>query len=108
MTPFAQLPNEPAEKLDQFKLLAAQEKIPGAATINQDITVSVAELTPGKQLSYPLGSKRHAWLHVIDGEVTVNGKPLRTGDAVAADQEEKLDVVAKGKTNSEILLFDLA
>jgi redox-sensitive bicupin YhaK (pirin superfamily) len=105
---YEQLKFEPAEKLDQFKLLAAQEKIPGAATINQDVTVSVAELTPGKQLSYPLGSKRHAWLHVIDGDVTVNGKTLHTGDAVAADHEEKLDVMAQGKTNSEILLFDLA
>jgi redox-sensitive bicupin YhaK (pirin superfamily) len=65
-------------------------------------------LTPGKKLSYPLGGKRHAWLHVIDGNVTVNGKPLQTGDAVAADQEEeKLDVVAQGTGNSEILLFDL-
>jgi len=105
---YEQLKFEPTEKLDQFKLLAAQEKIPGAATINQDVTVSVAELTPGKQLSYPLGSKRHAWLHVIEGDVTVNGKTLHTGDAVAADQEEKLDVVAQGNANSEILLFDLA
>jgi hypothetical protein len=59
-------------------------------------------------LTYPLGSKRHAWLHVINGEVTVNGKTLNTGDAVAAEQEEKLEVVANGETNSEILLFDLA
>ena len=105
---YEQLKFEPAEKLDQFKLLAAQEKAPGAATINQDVTVSVAELTPGKELSYPLGSNRHAWLHVIDGDVTVNGKELHTGDAVAADQEEKLDVIAHGTANSEVLLFDLA
>jgi quercetin 2,3-dioxygenase len=68
----------------------------------------VAELTPGKQLTYPLGSKRHAWLHVIDGDVTVNGKSLHAGDAVAADNEETLNVVAQGVGNSEILLFDLA
>jgi quercetin 2,3-dioxygenase len=105
---YEQLKFEPTEKLDRFKLLAAQEKIPGAATINQDVTVSVAELTPGNKLTYPLGSKRHAWLHVIDGDVTVNGKPLHSGDAVAADQEEKLDVIAQGTANSEILLFDLA
>jgi hypothetical protein len=104
---YEQLKFEPEEKLDRFKLLAAQEKIPGAATINQDVTVSVAELTPGKQLSYPLGSKRHAWLHVIDGDVTVNGTTLHTGDAVAAEQEEKLDVVGQGRANSEVLLFDL-
>jgi redox-sensitive bicupin YhaK (pirin superfamily) len=47
-------------------------------------------------------------LHVIGGNVTVNGKLLQTGDAVAVDKEEKLDVVAQGSANSEILLFDLA
>ncbi len=65
-------------------------------------------MTPGKALTYPLGNDRHAWLHVIDGDVTVNGKALRTGDAVAADQEAKLEIVAQGSGNSEILLFDLA
>jgi len=105
---YEQLKFEPAEKLDRFKLLASPEKVAGAATINQDANISVAELTPGKQLTYPLGSKRHAWLHVINGDVTVNGKSLHTGDAVAADQEQALDVVAQGKANSEILLFDLA
>jgi quercetin 2,3-dioxygenase len=105
---YEQLKFDASEKLDKFKVLASQEKVAGAATINQDAKVSVAELTPGKELTYPLGAKRHAWLHVVDGDVTVNGKELHTGDAVAADQEEKLEVVAKGKGNSEILLFDLA
>ncbi len=95
---YEQLKFDAAEKLDRFKLLASATPVEGAATINQ----------PGKQLTYPLGSKRHAWLHVIDGNVTVNGKTLHTGDAVAANKEEKLDVVAQGSGNSEILLFDLA
>ena len=105
---YEQLKFDASEKLDKFKVLASQEKVAGAATINQDAKVSVAELTPGKELTYPIGAKRHAWLHVIDGDVTVNGKELHTGDAVAADQEEKLKVIAKGTGNSEILLFDLA
>jgi quercetin 2,3-dioxygenase len=105
---YEQLKFDSSEKLDRFKLLASATPVEGAATINQDATVSVAQLTPGKQLTYPLGSKRHAWLHVIHGNVTVNGKPLGTGDAVAAESEEKLDVVAQGSGKSEILLFDLA
>jgi redox-sensitive bicupin YhaK (pirin superfamily) len=105
---YEQLKFDASEKLDKFKVLASQEKVAGAATINQDAKVSVAELTPGKELTYPLGAKRHAWLHVVDGDVTVNGKELHAGDAVAAHQEEKLEVFAKGKSNSEILLFDLA
>jgi redox-sensitive bicupin YhaK (pirin superfamily) len=105
---YEQLKFEAEEKLDRFKLLASPTPAAGAATINQDTKVSVAELTPGKQITYPLGDKRHAWLHVIHGEVTVNGKALETGDAVAVDEEQTLEVSAQGKTNSEILLFDLA
>jgi quercetin 2,3-dioxygenase len=105
---YEQLKFEAAEKLNRFKLLASSEKVAGAATINQDANVSVAELSPGKELTYPLGNKRHAWLHVIEGDVTVNGKALTTGDAVAADEEEKLDIVGQGPNKSEILLFDLA
>jgi quercetin 2,3-dioxygenase len=105
---YEQLKFDATEKRDKFKVLASQEKVAGAAMINQDAKVSVAELTPGKKLTYPLGAKRHAWLHVVDGDVTVNGKELHSGDAVAADQEEKLEVIAKGTANSEILLFDLA
>jgi hypothetical protein len=105
---YEQLKFEAEEKLNRFKLLASPKTVEGAATINQDANVSVAELTPGKRLTYPLREKRHAWLHVIHGDVTVNGKTLQTGDAVAADEEEALDVTAQGATNSEILLFDLA
>jgi redox-sensitive bicupin YhaK (pirin superfamily) len=105
---YEQLKFEAEEKLNRFKLLASPTQTAGAATINQDTKVSVAELTPGKQITYPLGDNRHAWLHVIHGEVTVNGKALETGDAVAVDDEQALEVSAQGKTNSEILLFDLA
>jgi quercetin 2,3-dioxygenase len=105
---YEQFKFDPAEKLNRFKLLASPQKAPGAATINQDVTVSIAELNPGKSISYELNDKRHAWLHVIRGEVNVNGKLLRQGDAVAADDEKGLTVTAEGSANSEILLFDLA
>src|SRR5260370_19128522 len=67
-----QLKFEATEKLDRFKLLASATPVQGAAAINQDATVSVAELTPGKQLTYPLRSKRHARLHVITDNLTMN------------------------------------
>ena len=105
---YEQLGFEPEEKLNQFKLLASPKQEAGAATINQDASLSVAELTPGKSLSYPLGDKRHGWLQVIRGEVVVNGKTLQAGDAVAADAEPRLEITAQGTTNSEVLLFDLA
>jgi quercetin 2,3-dioxygenase len=107
---YEQLKFEAEEKLNRFKLLASPEPTPGAATINQDAKVSVAELEPGHKLHYDLGTARHAWLHVIHGEVSVNGMPLSTGDAVAIEKEQALDIAAldsQGSRKSEILLFDL-
>jgi redox-sensitive bicupin YhaK (pirin superfamily) len=104
---YEQLKFEAEEKQNQFKVLASSVPTPGAATLNQDAKVSVAELEAGKELSYELGADRHAWLHVIHGEVSVNGEKLSTGDAVAVDSEEVLKIAAQGEPKSEILLFDL-
>jgi hypothetical protein len=106
---YEQFQFDPSEKLNRFRLLASPKPAAGTATatINQDVSLSVAELTPGKSLSYALGDKRHAWLQVISGEVSVNGKTLSAGDAVAADDEHELQLTALGTTNSEVLLFDL-
>jgi quercetin 2,3-dioxygenase len=111
---YEQFKFDAAEKLNRFRLLAASKPDSGAqpsegvATINQDASVAVAELTPGKSLNYKLGDGRHAWLQVIRGEVKVNGRPLSSGDAVAADEEPTLEITAQGRANSEVLLFDLA
>jgi hypothetical protein len=110
---YEQFKFDAAEKLDRFRVLAASKsdsnsKTERVATINQDASLSVAELTPGKSLSYELGNRRHAWLQVIRGEVKVNGTTLSAGDAVAADEERALEITAQGAANSEVLLFDLA
>ena len=107
---YEQLKFAAEEKQNRFKLLASPVPSPGAATLNQDAKVSVAELEPGHKLEYDLGADRHAWLHVVRGEVLVNGEKLSTGDAVAVDQEQKLEIaadVSQGTQKSEILLFDL-
>jgi redox-sensitive bicupin YhaK (pirin superfamily) len=111
---YEQFKFDATEKLNRFKLLAASKSDSGAqpgegvATINQDASVAVAELTPGESLNYTLGDRRHAWLQVIRGEVKVNGTTLSSGDAVAADEEPTLEITAQGAANSEVLLFDLA
>ena len=107
---YEQLKFEAEEKQNRFKLLASPVALPGAATLNQDAKVSVAELEPGHKLEYELGTSRHAWLHVIRGEVSVNGEALAAGDAVAIEQEQTLEIaadVSQGTQKSEILLFDL-
>ena len=53
----------------------------------------------------PLAAKRHAWVHVVEGEVSVNGTTLTGGDAIGVSDENVLKISAAKP--SQILLFDL-
>jgi quercetin 2,3-dioxygenase len=73
--------------------------------INQDADLFVGKLKAGDKVSHALKPNRHAWLHVAEGEVELNGKSLKPGDA-AAFSDEKV-ILLKTKTPAQILLFDL-
>lgn len=105
---YEQLRFAPEEKLNKLKLLAAPEQEPGAALIDQDVKVYVAELTQGTKLGYSLSKTRYAWIHVVQGEVELNGVSLTTGDAVAVNDESALSLQGKGQEKNEVMIFDLA
>ncbi len=104
---YEQIGFSPEEKQGRWKLLAGPQGGDGVARINQDARVSVAELAKGDTVAYDLGSERHAWLQVIEGAVTVNGKELQSGDAAALSMEERLSVTGENSERSEVLLFDI-
>jgi len=104
---YEQFAFEAEEKRDRFRVLASNAPSKGVARLNQDATVSVAEITAGKTLDYALPAGRHAWVHVVDGDVTLNGERLTTGDAAAVSDEPELKFAANGG-KAEVLVFDLA
>lgn len=104
---YEQIRFDPEEKKNKLKRLAGPAGGNGAARINQDAHVFVANLANGARIPYSLGSSRAAWVHVVRGEVTVNGIALHTGDAAAVTGEEDLALAGTGAGSSEILLFDL-
>ena len=77
----------------------------GSIAIHQDADLWLGKLEAGQKVSQPLGADRHAWLHVAEGEVVVNGKTLAGGDAAVVDHEAKLELSANKP--SQVLLFDL-
>ena len=105
---YEQIRFDPKDKQDRWKRLAGPEGGDGAARINQDAQVFVAELAKGGKLPYRLDPHRGAWVHVVRGEAAVNGVSLRTGDAAAISAEQDLTLAAGEAESSEILLFDLA
>jgi quercetin 2,3-dioxygenase len=105
---YEQIRFDPEEKQNKLKRLAGPASVNGAARINQDAHMFVAELAKGAEIPYSLASKRAAWVHVVRGGVAVNGIELQTGDAAAVSGEEKLALTGLDSEPSEILLFDLA
>jgi len=105
---YQQIKFEPEEKRNRVKVLASATPVDGAVQINQDAQMSVVELTPKAHVTYDLAPRHGAWVHVVRGEVTLNGRVLLDGDAAAIEDEGKLELVNAGPGNSEVLVFDLA
>jgi hypothetical protein len=89
----------------QFNLAVSKTSRDGSVGINQDADLYLARLEAGNETSHELKPGRHAWIHVAEGEVDVNGDVLKTGDAMALSEETQVRTVAKKP--SQVLLFDL-
>lgn len=92
------------ERQGQWRLVVSQEGREGSVSINQDVNLYAHLFNAGEQLAAP--ATRYAWLHVVKGEVEVNGETLSTGDAAAFQPGEAMSLT--GKEAGEVLLFDLA
>ncbi len=77
----------------------------GSIAIHQDADLWLAKLSAGQKVSHKLASGREAWVHVAEGEVTLNGKTLVGGDAAAVSEEAAIELSATKP--SQVLLFDL-
>jgi redox-sensitive bicupin YhaK (pirin superfamily) len=53
-----------------------------------------------------LQSGRKAYVHLVRGEVQVNGHALKTGDAAMLDKETQVSI--SHGVDAEVLVFDLA
>jgi redox-sensitive bicupin YhaK (pirin superfamily) len=73
--------------------------------IHQDADLWLAKLDAGGHATHKLALSRHAWVHVAEGEITLNGKQLAGGDAAAISEESVLELSATKP--SQVLLFDL-
>ena len=87
-------------------LIASRTGRDGSIAINQDANVFVGKFSGNDAVMHSIESGRGVWVHVAEGEVTVNGEPLRAGDAAALTTEQKIEL--KARKPSQVLVFDLA
>jgi redox-sensitive bicupin YhaK (pirin superfamily) len=86
-------------------LIASKSGRDGSIAINQDANVLVGKFEAGNTATYSIGEGRGVWLHVAEGEVTLNGESLKTGDAAALTAEKAVEL--RATKPSQVLLFDL-
>jgi quercetin 2,3-dioxygenase len=94
------------EKRGHLRLIASRDSREGTARIHQDASVYAALLELGQTARHTLAAGRGAWLHLVSGTATVNGKVLHGGDGAAVEDEAAIEIAATAP--SELLLFDLA
>ena len=97
--------NYSAAPTGKFNLVASKSGRDGSIAIHQDADLSFAKLDAGQKVSQPLAKGRHAWIHVAEGEVELNGVKLSGGDAIGMSEENVLNISATKA--SQVLLFDL-
>ena len=89
----------------KLHLIASKTGRDGSMEIHQDADLLLAKLEAGQSVKHSLAGERHAWVHIAEGEVSINGKKLSRGDAVGVSEETALEITASKP--SQVLLFDL-
>ncbi len=93
------------EKSGAFRVVASQDGREGSVLVHQDVTMLAAVLAPGAEATYPLRPGRKAWLQVVTGSATLDGRSLEEGDGAALTDEPAATV--RADTGTEVLLFNL-
>jgi len=89
----------------EWHLVASKTGRNGSIAIHQDAELSLARLDAGSHIAYELAPGRHGWIHIAEGEVSLNGQRLEAGDAAILTEAGKLDLQAE--KSSQVLAFDL-
>ncbi|MEC4720135.1 pirin family protein [Noviherbaspirillum sp. CPCC 100848] len=96
---------EPEEKRGRLRLIASPDGSDGSVTIHQDARVYAGLFDGMESAAFDVSPGRRVYVHVARGEVSINGTPLKAGDAVKAVGEDRIEIL-NGR-QAEVLVFDL-
>jgi redox-sensitive bicupin YhaK (pirin superfamily) len=94
------------EKRGALRLVASGDGAKGSVTIHADARLYAGLFDGSEEALLPLDPQRLAYVHLVRGQLQVNGQTLRAGDAAKLQGETQLKL--SGGQDAEVLVFDLA
>ncbi|MDB5846224.1 MAG: Pirin domain protein [Polaromonas sp.] len=94
------------DKRGALRLVASPDGAQGSVLIHADARLYAGLFDGGEAAVLALDPQRKAYVHLVRGQLEVNGQVLHTGDAALLQAEDQVSL-AKGQ-GAEVLVFDLA
>ena len=95
-----------AEKRGKLRLVASSDGAQGSVTIHADAKIYAGLFDADETAALALNPKRKTYVHLVKGDLEVNGQKLIQGDAAMLEAQSSLEL-GKGR-GAEVLVFDLA
>lgn len=95
-----------AEKRGVLRLVASPDGAQGSVTIHADAKMYAGLFDGAEAATLPLNPARKSYVHLVRGEIDVNGRKLSGGDALLLEGESHITLA--GGRAAEVLVFDLA
>jgi len=96
----------PEQKRGRLRLVASPDGAADSLTIHADAALYAGLFDGGETAELSLNPARKAYVHLVRGELDVNGVHIQGGDAVLLENESR--IVLSGGSDAEVLVFDLA
>ena len=94
-----------AEKRGRLRLVASPDGAEGSVSMNANARLFAGLFNGDEAADVALPAGRKTYVHLVSGELDVNGEHLTAGDAALIEDEARL-ALTHGK-NAEVLVFDL-
>ena len=94
------------DKRGKLRLVASPDAAEGSVLIHADARLYAGLFDGDESATLALDARRKAYVHLVRGQLDVNGQTLEAGDALAMQSEAQL-TLARGRS-AEVLVFDLA